>query len=122
MGATMDATKFVLETRQDLLDYANDYTAYAARLSQRLRSTKKRLKIQDKNPAKHHSNVAVSPSQLAQNPECAPSLWSLGTSTHLTRPFFTDSSMRPSSPPNDAGPSPWPGDHETGSTEKPVIK
>lgn len=65
----MDATKFVLETRQELLDYANDYSAYASRLSTRLRSSKKRLNIQDKNPAKHHSNLEVSPSQLAQNPE-----------------------------------------------------
>ncbi|KAF3768011.1 hypothetical protein M406DRAFT_289296 [Cryphonectria parasitica EP155] len=65
----MDATKFVLETRLELLDYANDYSAYASRLTTRLRSTKKRLCIQDKNPAKNHSNFEVAPSQLAQNHE-----------------------------------------------------
>lgn len=66
---TMDATKFVLETRQELLDYANDYGAYTQRLATRLRSTKKRLGIQEKNPAKHTPTSEVSPAQLAQNHE-----------------------------------------------------
>lgn len=65
----MDATKFVLETRQELLDYANDYSAYASRLSTRLASTKKRLGVQEKHPAKHHPTFEVSPAQLAQNHE-----------------------------------------------------
>lgn len=71
----MDATKFVLETRQELLDYANDYSAYAGRLATRLRSTKKRLGIQDKNPAKHHPTFEASPSQLAQNHEWVSKDW-----------------------------------------------
>ncbi|KUI54995.1 Laccase-4 [Cytospora mali] len=65
----MDTTKFVLDTRQELLDYANDYSAYATRLSTRLRSTKKRLGVPDKNPAKHLSNYDISAAQLAQNHE-----------------------------------------------------
>lgn len=67
----MDATKFILDTRLELLDYANDYGAYAGRLSTRLASTKKRLGVQDKNPAKHHSNLDVAPLELARNQECA---------------------------------------------------
>lgn len=67
----MDATKFILDTRLELLDYANDYGAYASRLSTRLASTKKRLKVQDKHPAKHHSNLEVAPQDLARNNECA---------------------------------------------------
>lgn len=65
----MDTTKFVLETRQELLDYANDYSAYASKLSTRLRSTKKRLGIPDKNPAKQVSNSDFAAAQLAQNHE-----------------------------------------------------
>ncbi|KAK7743204.1 signal recognition particle subunit srp68 [Cytospora paraplurivora] len=65
----MDTTKFVLETRQELLDYANDYSAYASKLSTRLRSTKKRLGIPDKNPAKQVSNSDIAAAQLAQNHE-----------------------------------------------------
>lgn len=65
----MDATRFVLETRQELLDYANDYSAYAKRLTTRLSSTKKRLGIHEKNPTKHIPSFEVSPSQLAQNHE-----------------------------------------------------
>lgn len=65
----MDATKFVLETRQELLDYANDYSAYAKRLSSRLGSTKKRLGLQERNPSKHTPSYEVSPAQLAQNHE-----------------------------------------------------
>lgn len=67
----MDATKFILDTRLELLDYANDYGAYAVKLSTRLASTKKRLGVQDKHPAKHHSNLEVTPSQVAQKNECA---------------------------------------------------
>lgn len=67
----MDATKFILDTRLELLDYANDYGAYAVKLSTRLASTKKRLGVQDKHAAKHHSNLEVLPSQVAQNNECA---------------------------------------------------
>lgn len=67
--ANMDATKFVLETRQELLDYANDYGAYTHRLTTRLRSTKKRLGIEERNPAKHHPTHEVSPAQLAKNHE-----------------------------------------------------
>lgn len=66
----MDATKFILDTRLELLDYANDYGAYADRLSARLKSTKKRLRVQDKNPAKHHSNLEVDAADLARNKEC----------------------------------------------------
>ncbi|ROW02378.1 hypothetical protein VSDG_02457 [Cytospora chrysosperma] len=65
----MDTTKFVLDTRQELLDYANDYSAYATRLSTRLKSTKKRLGVPDKNPAKKLSNYDISAVQLAQNHE-----------------------------------------------------
>ncbi|KAJ4416462.1 signal recognition particle subunit srp68 [Gnomoniopsis sp. IMI 355080] len=65
----MDATKFILDTRLELLDYANDYGAYAVKLSTRLASTKKRLGVQDKHAAKHHSNLEVAPSQVAQNNE-----------------------------------------------------
>lgn len=67
----MDATKFILDTRLELLDYANDYGAYAGRLSTRLASTKKRLGVVDKHPAKHHSNLEVAPLDLAKNNECA---------------------------------------------------
>lgn len=66
----MDATNFILATRLELLDYANDYSAYTSRLTTRLKSTKKRLGVQDKHPAKSHSNLEVSASQLAQNHEC----------------------------------------------------
>lgn len=68
----MDATKFVLDTRLELLDYSNDYGAYAAKLSTRLASTKKRLGVQDKHAAKHHSQLEVGPAQVAQNNECVP--------------------------------------------------
>lgn len=121
--ATMDATKFILETRQELLDYANDYSAYASRLSTRLRSTKKRLNIQDKNPAKHHSNLEVSASQLARNPEYV-LFWFLLHNTQAIKLTIlsTDLSMLPFSQPNDAGPNPWPGDHEMWSIERLVFK
>lgn len=115
----MDATKFVLETRQELLDYANDYSAYASRLSTRLRSTKKRLNIQDKNPAKRHSHLEVSPSQLAQNAEWVLFVTGGVVNISLTCP---DSFMRPFSRPNDAGPNRWHGDLETSSTERLVFK
>ncbi|CAN8103162.1 unnamed protein product [Discula destructiva] len=65
----MDATKSILDTRLELLDYANDYGAYAGRLGTRLKSTKKRLGVQDKNPAKQHSNLEVEALDLARNHE-----------------------------------------------------
>ncbi|KAK2613440.1 hypothetical protein N8I77_000356 [Diaporthe amygdali] len=64
----MDTTKVILDTRLELLDYANDYTTYASKLTTRLRSTKKRLGIPGKSQGKQ-SNVEITPSQLAQNHE-----------------------------------------------------
>lgn len=65
----MDATRFILDTRLELLDYANDYSTYISRLTTRLKSTKKRLSTQDKHPAKNHSNFEVTASQLSQSHE-----------------------------------------------------
>lgn len=72
----MDTTKIILDTRLELLDYANDYTTYASKLTTRLRSTKKRLGIPGKSHGKP-SNVDITPSQLSQNHEyvCAPPIF-----------------------------------------------
>lgn len=126
----MDATKFVLETRQELLDYANDYSAYASRLSRRLASTKKRLGIQEKYPAKHHPTFEVSAAQLAQNHEwvandslLSPVVGKRAPCADPTSfPSFLDSSRCLSLQLNDTGPSPWPGGHATRSTAKQSAK